>query len=113
MPWISSSTYMPESELQSHIARFLEELRRNNVSPHTLAAYGSDLAQFIEYFSPPGTEPPDPRAIQPLQIREWLGSLYTRKLTAVSMRRKLAALRAFFRFLAREGTIEINPAKLV
>jgi integrase/recombinase XerC len=29
------------------------------------------------------------------------------------MRRKLAALRAFFRFLAREGTIAINPARLV
>jgi integrase/recombinase XerC len=101
------------SELAGHIDRFLDELRRGNVSPHTLAAYGSDLAQFIEYFSPPGTEPPGPREIDPLQIREWLGSLYQQKLTAVSMRRKLAALRAFFRFLLREGTVEINPARLV
>jgi len=29
------------------------------------------------------------------------------------MRRKLSALRAFFRFLAREGVIELNPARLV
>src|SRR4051794_17357761 len=101
------------SELATQIDRFLEELRRNNVSPHTLAAYGSDLAQFLEYFSPPETDPPTPREITPLQIREWLGSLYVKKLTAVSMRRKLAALRAFFRFLAREGTIAINPARLV
>jgi site-specific recombinase XerC len=35
------------SELESQIARFLDELKRNNVSPHTLAAYGSDLAQFL------------------------------------------------------------------
>src|SRR5713101_1862701 len=101
------------SELAAQIDRFLEELKRNNVSPHTLAAYGSDLAQFLEYFSPPETDPPGPREFEVWKIREWLGSLYQQKLTAVSMRRKLASLRAFFRFLAREGAIEINPARLV
>ena len=101
------------SELESQIARFLDELKRNNVSPHTLAAYGSDLAQFLEYFSPPGASPPEPDQFQVWNIREWLGSLYSQKLSAVSMRRKLAALRAFFRFLAREGAISMNPARLV
>lgn len=100
-------------ELESHIARFLEELRRNNVSSHTIAAYGSDLAQFLEYFSPPENEPPAPNEFDTWKIREWLGNLYSQKLSAVSMRRKLAALRALFRFLAREGTIDMNPAKLV
>ena len=104
---------MPESELASQIGRFLEELKRNNVSPHTLSAYASDLAQFLEYFTPPGAEPPGPREFEVWKIREWLGSLYQQKLTAVSMRRKLSALRAFFRYLAREGTIELNPARLV
>jgi len=104
---------MPQSELASQIGRFLEELKRNNVSPHTLSGYGSDLSQFLEYFSPPGAEPPAPREFEVWKIREWLGSLYQQKLTAVSMRRKLSALRAFFRFLAREGTIELNPARLV
>jgi integrase/recombinase XerC len=104
---------MPVSELRSHIDLFLEELKRNNVSPHTLSAYGSDLSQFVEYFSPPEADPPGPREFEVWKIREWLGSLYQQKLTAVSMRRKLAALRAFFRFLAREGTIEMNPARLV
>ena len=100
------------SELESQIARFLDELKRNNVSPHTLAAYGSDLAQFLEYFSPAGATPPEPSQFEVWNIREWLGSLYSHKLSAVSMRRKLAALRAFFRFLAREGTIGMNPARL-
>ena len=101
------------SELESQIARFLEELKRNNVSSHTLAAYGSDLAQFLAYYSPPGAEPPEPSQFEVWNIREWLGSLYSQKLSAVSIRRKLAALRAFFRFMAREGTIGINPARLV
>jgi len=101
------------SELESQIGRFLDELKRNNVSPHTLAAYGSDLAQFLEYFSAPGVDPPAPREFDIWTIREWLGKLYSQKLSPVSTRRKLAAVRALFRFLAREGTIEINPARLV
>ena len=60
-----------------------------------------------------GAEPPTPREFEVWKIREWLGSLYEQKLTPVSMRRKLSALRAFFKFMAREGTIELNPARLV
>jgi integrase/recombinase XerC len=101
------------SELESHIHRFLDELKRNNVSPHTLAAYGSDLRQFLEYFSPPGTDPPAAGEFDVWKIREWLAKLYSQNLSPVSTRRKLAAVRALFRFLAREGAIEINPARLV
>src|SRR5258708_39987828 len=102
---------MAESEVGSQIDRFLEELKRNNVSPHTLSAYASDLAQFLEYFSPPEAEPPAPREFEVWKIREWLGSLYQQKLTAVSMRPKLSPLRAFFPFLARGGTLELNPPR--
>ena len=80
----------PQSELGLQISRFLDELRRSNVSPHTIAAYGSDLAQFLDYFSPPGAAPPAPREFEVWQIREWLGSLYRDKLAAVSMRRRKA-----------------------
>src|SRR5260370_15867129 len=111
--WISFLTHMPESELGSQIARFLDELQRNNVSPHTLAAYGSDLAQFLEYFSPPGADPPGPREFEVWKIREWLGSLDPHKLPAVSHRRKPAALRALLPILRREGSIDIKPARPV
>ena len=100
-------------ELEREIDRYLKELARAQASPHTLASYGTDLRQFLEYFSPPGGEPPAPAAIGVLEIREWLADLYSRKLSAVSMRRKLAAVRSLFRFLSREGLIPMNPAKLV
>ena len=100
------------SALEAEIGRFLGELRRRNASAHTLASYGSDLAQFLDYFSPPGAEPPAPEQIDQWQIREWLGHLYEEKLSAVSSRRKLSALRAFFRFLVREGRVGTNPARL-
>lgn len=101
------------SELAAQIRRFLDELARNQVSPHTLEAYGSDLAQFLTYFTPPGAEPPPLSGFEVLEIREWLADLYSRNLSTVSIRRKLAAVRAFFRFLLREGLISKNPARLV
>jgi integrase/recombinase XerC len=101
------------SELGSAIDRYLAELSLQNASPHTLRNYSSDLKEFLEYFAPPGGDPPAPRAVTPLELREWLGSLYERGLDAVSSRRKLAVVRSLFRFLAREGTIESNVARLV
>src|SRR5271155_519335 len=100
---MSTGPSMPD--LATQIQRFLEELRRANVSPHTLRNYGSDLEQFLDYFTVkekggtglrPATE-----IIDGLAIREWLGNLYQQRLTAVSMRRKLAAVRSFFKFLVR------------
>ncbi len=102
-----------QSELGDAIGRFLNELRLKNASPHTLRNYGADLRDFLEYFSPVDSSPPAPRAITALELREWLGSLYERGLDAVSSRRKLAVVRSLFRFLAREGTIESNVARLV
>jgi len=95
------------------IGRFLEELQRENVSAHTIRAYGADLRQFAGYFSPRGAEPPRPQELDALALREWLGDLYRQKLSAVSMRRKLAALRSFYRFLVREGVVAVNTARLL
>lgn len=101
------------SELEEEIGRFLEELRRQNVSAHTIRAYGADLRQFVEYFSPRGAEPPKPQELDTLALREWLGDLYRQRLSAVSMRRKLAALRSFYRFLVRQGVVAVNTARLL
>ena len=102
---------MPELEVQ--IKRYLEELARTSASPHSIRAYESDLAQFLAYLSPPDLTPPAPREIDLLVLREWLASLYRDELDPASIRRKLAAVRSFFRFMLREGVIEINVAKLV
>ncbi len=104
------------SELSAHIADYLAELHRGGSSPHTLRAYESDLRQFLEYFTPPGdppATPPAPAEFDVLQIREWLAGLYDLRLDRISMRRKLAALRSFFRYLVRQGVIQTNPARLV
>ena len=128
------------SEIRVSIEKYLAALARENASPHTLRNYGMDLEQFAVYFSPkcgaaiPGGEPavepastesktsrsetgsparkpaPHPGA---LQLREWLGDLYDRGLSVITIRRKLAAVRALYRFMLREGTIASNAARLV
>jgi integrase/recombinase XerC len=104
-------------ELAAAVARYLAGLARENASPHTLRNYSSDLDQFIEYFSPPdhgaSVATPEPREIGVSQLREWLGHLFDLGLSAITIRRKLAAVRSLFKFMLREGTIARNPARLV
>lgn len=101
------------SELEAQIRDYLGELRRENASAHTVRNYGSDLRQFLAYVTPPGGEPPAPGEIDTLLVREWLGDLYRRRLSPVTLRRKMAAVRSFCQFLVRNGRLEVNRAKLV
>ena len=112
---MSTSTPMSESagELGRQVERYLAELARGGASANTLESYGSDLKQFLEFLSPPDLEPPPPSAIDLLLLREWMAWLYRQKLEAVSIRRKLAAVRGLFAFLVTEGRVEINVARLL
>ncbi len=101
------------SPLARHIETYLQDLARAGNSVHTITAYSSDLAEFLEFLSPPETEPPLPEAIEVLTLREWLLWLYNRPNSAVTIRRKLAAIRGLFKFLSREGVVKVNVAKLV
>ncbi len=78
-----------------------------------MICYGSDLAHFLSYFTPPDGEPPEPAEFDPLMIREWMAQLYEQNLTAVTIRRRLAAVRSLFAYLLREGVVEKNVARMV
>jgi integrase/recombinase XerC len=101
------------SELARQIDLYLAELARTGSSTHTIDAYRADLHQFLTYLSPPDLAPPEPPAIDLLTLRQWLAWLYGQKLDPVTIRRKLAAVRSLFRFMAREGTVPLNVARLV
>jgi integrase/recombinase XerC len=101
------------SELAQATERYLASLALENASPHTLRNYATDLAQFVEYFTPPGSPPPPAQKIDAVALREWLGSLYDRSLSVITIRRKLAAVRSLFNFMLREGMVSANVARLV
>ncbi len=96
------------TKIEKAIVKFLRSLRERNASPHTLRAYGNDLARFAEYVGPA-----DWRGIDHVRIRGFLSHLYERGLSKTSVARTLAALRSLYRWLAREGVVEQNPAALV
>lgn len=104
--------------VQKHLDDFMKHLKyERNASAHTLRNYESDLIQFYDYVAPPDKKGKrrevNVREIDHLTIREYMASLYEQKKKKSSIHRKVASLRTFFRYLCREGLMEINPAKLV
>jgi integrase/recombinase XerC len=87
---------------------FLRHLRERNASPHTIKAYTGDLDVFAAYI---GSR--DFKTIDHIAIRGFLSHLYDKGLGKTSVARALAALRSLYRWLAQEGVVEQNPAKLV
>jgi integrase/recombinase XerC len=94
-----------------------EQIRLNrNASPHTLIAYETDLSQFLSFLAAQagrrraeiGLE-----AIDRMAIRAYLAELFRQGQSRASAARKLAAIRAFVRYLRREGWIEQDPGLLV
>lgn len=90
------------------VADFLNHLRERNASPHTVKAYSGDLANFAAYAGSRGW-----KEIDHIAIRGFLSQLYGKGLSKTSVARSLAAVRSLFRWLAQEGVVEQNPAKLV
>ena len=83
-----------------------------DVSPHTLAAYNSDLAQLLTFTIREKGETAAAGDIDHLFLRRHLAAL-AKSSKKSSLGRKLAAIRSFFRFLLRRGVIAKNPAELV
>ena len=95
--------------------RYINYLRyERNASPHTIRNYQSDLLQFRDYLTGGNPEAKvDVGAIDALRIRGFLALLYEREKKKTSIARKLAAVRAFYKFLAKEGVLAANPAAIV
>jgi len=94
--------------------RFLRHLdRERNASPHTVRAYGEDVAQFASYLAAQIQREPRVQDADHLSVRGFLASLHTAGIRRTSAARKLAGLRTFFRYLCREGILDRNPAAAI
>jgi len=82
-------------------------------SEHTLRAYGREVRGFAEYLAETLGEGGDVRKVEHTHIRAYLAVLFDRGLTKASVARALAAVRSWFKWLARSGYVESNPAQLV
>jgi len=95
------------SESVDSFLEFLASERR--ASPHTVSAYRRDLAQLAAFIAEHHGEALPLAAIDVYLLRQWLGAL-SRVVAPPSVGRKIAAAKAFFRFLRRRGLIEKDHA---
>ena len=102
--------------MKEQLRGFVDYLRFNrNASAHTVAAYQSDIEQYLAFISRQnGTRPAavGPEALDLMGIRSFMADLYGQGHARASVARKLSALRAFGRFLRREGWVQGDPAAL-
>ena len=88
-----------------------------NLSYHTRRSYLSDLKQFRIYLETDGKShvegAPSVAQVDQMLVRGFIRSLHREKVKKVTISRKMAAIRAFFKYLLREGRVSANPAELV
>jgi integrase/recombinase XerC len=85
-------------------------------SPHTLRAYGDDMARFLEFLHGHLGGAVNDRALaklSPADIRAFITVRRQQGLGAKGVQRALAAVRSFFRYLARENILESAAARSV
>jgi integrase/recombinase XerC len=109
--------------MKEPLAAFLRHLEaEKHASPHTVKSYRRDLEDFrifvtgaVRLASTVGGRP-DMDAVREVDVRDvraFLADLHTRGLDPVSVARKLAAVRSWFRFLRRRGVVDRNPAQQI
>lgn len=92
---------------------FLDYLRyERNYSEKTVSAYGEDLLQ-LEEFAREEAGDFDPVEVKPDLIREWIVSLMDKGYTSTSVNRKLSSLRSFYKYLLRQGRVEVDPLRKI
>jgi integrase/recombinase XerC len=100
--------------LDSLVADFLRVLaNERGASAHTLRAYQRELHGFTAYIAEHYGQEQSVEGIEHTHIRAYLGTLYDRGLAKASAARALAAIRSWFKWLARAGLLEQNAASLV
>jgi integrase/recombinase XerC len=88
---------------------FLKYLRfEKRVSPHTVTAYENDLRQFQDFVNENFSGEMIDNANYGL-VRSWIVQLVELKLSPTSVNRKIASLRAFYKFLLRREHITKDP----
>ena len=106
----------PDAQVDAYLQVLANE---RGASAHTLRAYQRELRAFAVWIvghlggEAAGTDGLCVEQIEHTHIRAYLGTLYQRGLSKASAARALAAIRSWFKWLARTGHIEQNAAALV
>ena len=95
--------------VQQAIADFLQPGQSvRNLSDRTIRAYQSDLSQFHTHMTETKMV-----EITPMELESYLDKLGTGPYRDTSIRRKVAALKVFFRYLEEQGIVNESPARML
>jgi integrase/recombinase XerC len=107
---VSTDSFSFDGLAESFLAMLANE---RGASEHTVRAYAREVRGFAAYLNEMLGKNARIAAVEHLHIRAYLGVLYERGLTKASAARALAAIRSWFKWLAKEGKVAQNPALLV
>jgi len=94
--------------VDTYVAEYLGYLSvERGSSPHTIAAYRRDLAEYAAFLA--GRDVVSPDAITRDDVTAYIGSLRARGLAPSSVERKVAAVKGMHKFLVRENVTENHP----
>ena len=94
----------------SSFLRYLEFEKR--YSKHTLTSYRNDLNQF-HHFLEQSVVPVSLDQAQHQHIRAWLIDLVQSGLSPVSVNRKIATLRSYYKYAVRNKSVKLDPTSRV
>ncbi|MDY0162559.1 tyrosine recombinase XerC [Desulfobotulus sp.] len=101
---------MEEKSLRELLSLFLESLgAERNASAHTLAAYGRDIADFLDVVEKKRKTVLGASDVTPDMVRLWLADLFRRKMARSTIGRRLSALRSFSAWLMRQELRGSDP----
>ena len=93
--------------------QYLAVLRNERgAGEHTLRAYAREVKGFAAWLEQTLGDA-DVRSVEHTHVREYMAALYDRGLGKASVARALAAVRSWFKWMAKAGVVESNPAALV
>lgn len=93
------------------VGAFVEWLQvQKGHSPATTRAYTTDLVQFEAFLQEQTASLAQPEGVTRRHIQQFLAALFRAQVAKSSMARKLAAVRAYFRYAVRMRRIRVNPA---
>ncbi|HZV00437.1 MAG TPA: tyrosine recombinase [Planctomycetota bacterium] len=94
-----------------YLERFLQHLRvERNLSPHSLRAYEGDVRELLAFLGVAADAAFDPDSVTRDQVRSFLSKLHEKEMARASIQRRLAGVRAFWKFLVRAGLARTEPA---
>jgi integrase/recombinase XerC len=92
---------------------FTQSLAAANKSAATIAAYQTDIRQFLTWLSENTIVATSPARTTRADITDYLASLADKQLSGLSRARKLAAIREYFRHLVSIDALATSPAATI